>query len=174
MKRVFVAVLIGILGGAAGFVAIVEAGGGGREVELPAVSDPSVPQMPRDVGAGERLLLVVGGTYASRVQAQAAAAELQFGDLQGYYVVPTGQFRGLLARLPVAGRFALVSAFRTSAGARAFARLARAAGAPALITERVVSAGGAYAGLGQEAAPDGSGPLTHAIPASMPDPAEGS
>ena len=93
---------------------------------------------------------------------------LRFGELQGYYVVPVSQFRGLGGALPTSGAWVLATAFRTKAGADGFVDLARAAGAPAFVTPRVVSLGGSFAGLGQEAAPDGLGPLTHPVPASEP------
>ena len=132
----------------------------------PAVADGAVPRMAQDVGTGEQLLLVIGGAYATRAEADAANAAMSFGDVQGYYVVPFGQFRGLAQYVPTGGKWILASAFRTSEGANAFLELARAVGAPATVTPRVVSLGGAFAGLGQEPDPNGQGPLTHAIPAS--------
>lgn len=149
-------------------VGVWSATAGGDGVAPPAGADPAAPRMPMDVGAGERLHVVVGGTYQTRAAAEAAA--VPFGDLQGYYVVPTGQFQGLAVRLPVSGRWMLASAFRTLDGAKEFADLARAMGAPALVTDRVVSVGAAYAGLGQEPSPGGRGPLLHAIAASEPLP----
>ena len=131
---------------------------------------PSVgPSTPADTGAGERLILVVGGVYASRAAADAANASMVFGDLQGYYVVPVAQFQGFRQQVGSAGDFALVSAFRTQEGADAFIELARTFDLPAFTyPERVVSLGGLYAGLGQEAAPDGSGPLLGPVPESLP------
>lgn len=58
----------------------------------------------------------------------------------------------------------LLSAFRTKAGAAAFMDLARSAGATELVALRVVKLGGPYVGLGQEAHPDGSGPLLGPLP----------
>lgn len=116
------------------------------------------PTIPRDAGAGESLWVVFGGAYPTRAEASEAAAAISFGDLQGYYVVPVGQFQGLDQQ--VGQGFALVSAFRTEAGAREFVALAEGFGAPARLLDGTVrSLGGAYAGLGQEASPDGSGPL---------------
>jgi len=57
----------------------------------PAVLDTTVPRMPLDLGIGERLVLVVGGVYASESEAAQANAALHFGELQGYYVVPVSQ-----------------------------------------------------------------------------------
>lgn len=135
-----------------------------RALEPP--SAPPVPaEIPRDPGAGELLRVVVGGVYATRAEAAAAGERLAFGDLQGYYVVPVAQFGGLREQVGGAGEFALVSAFRTEAGALAFVDLARGFGVPAdLLPAAVRSLGGVYAGLGQEAAPDGSGPLLRPLP----------
>jgi hypothetical protein len=129
---------------------------------------PIGPDVPRDTGAGEMLLLAVGGVFPSRAEAEAANAEISFGDLQGYYVVPVAQFQGFEQGYP-ANAFALVSVFRTEAGAREFVQMAADFGAPAVVyPQRVRSLGGLYAGLGQEAAPDGSGPLLGPVPASLP------
>ena len=130
---------------------------------------PIGPTIARDSGAGERLILVVGGVYPSRTEADAANASMVLGDLQGYYVVPVGQFQGFRQHVGSAGDFALVSAFRTQDGADAFIELARSFGVPAFTyPDRVVSLGGIYAGLGQEAAPDGSGPLLGPVAESLP------
>ena len=150
--------------GASGALAAVH--GEQRYAAAPAVLDRAVPRVAKDQGIGERLIVVVGGTYASQAAAEAAAASYRFGELQGYYVVPVGDFQGLGNALPTTGRWALASAFRTMEGAKEFAALASAAGAPAFISPRVESLGGVFAGLGQEADPAGSGPLTHVVPAS--------
>jgi hypothetical protein len=135
-------------------------------------SGPLAPVGPRvtpDVGAGEELLVVVGGVYASREEANAANASMQLGDLQGYYVVPVAQFQGFREQVGVPGDFALVSAFRTDLGAQEFADFVRSFGYPAtILANRVRSLGGLYAGLGQERNLDGSGPLQGPIPESMP------
>ena len=134
-----------------------------------AVWDPSVPTMPRDLGIGERLILVLGGVYPTTGEAEVANAAFDFGEIQGFYVAPVAQFGGLRAQLGSSGPYALVSAFRTLDGARGFAEVAEQAGADPRITSRVVSLGGVFAGLGQEAAPNGSGPLSHSVPASRGD-----
>ncbi|HET7237005.1 MAG TPA: hypothetical protein VFK59_11320 [Actinomycetota bacterium] len=130
---------------------------------------PIGPDAPADTGAGELLLVVVGGIYPTRAEAQAANDQMAFGDLQGYYVVPVAQFQGFRRDAGSPGDFALVSAFRTQAGAEEFVGLAEAFGHPAtLLPERVRSLGGVYAGLGQETAPDGSGPLLGPVEESLP------
>ena len=61
------------------------------------------------------------------------------------------------------------SAFRTEEGAEAFAELAATFGNTAtILPERVRSLGGLYAGLGQEANPDGTGPLLGPVAESLP------
>lgn len=65
----------------------------------------------------------------------------------------------------VPGRYLLLSAFRTKAGAASFVELARTAGSTDVVVLRVVKTGGGYVGLGQEANPDGvSGPLLFPLP----------
>lgn len=129
---------------------------------------PVGPRMPEDTGAGERLLVVVGGVYPTRAEALAANTGMVFGDIQGYYVVPVAQFQGFQQQVDEPGGFALVSAFRTEEGARGFAELAASFGHPAtILPERVRSLGGLYAGLGQEANPDGSGPLLGPVDESL-------
>lgn len=126
---------------------------------------PVPEEIPRDTGAGESLRVVVGGVFPSRAEAAQAADEASFGDLQGFYVVPVAQFQGMREQLGSPGDFALVSAFRTEAGAVEFLALAEGFGVKAVLLERSVrSLGGIYAGLGQEAAPDGSGPLLWPLP----------
>ena len=133
------------------------------------VGTPFGPSVPRDTGAGELLLAVVGGVYPSRAEAEAANAAMAFGDLQGYYVVPVGQFQGFSQQVSAPGDFALVSVFRTEEGAEEFVDLAAGFGNQAVILpERVRSRGGLYAGLGQEANPDGSGPLVAPVGESLP------
>jgi hypothetical protein len=136
----------------------------GRPTKAPALTDPSVPRLERDRGVGERLLLVVGGAFPTREAAEAANADISFGDLQGFYVAHTDQFVGLRDVLgETANELVLVSAFRTGQGAREFLELAQAAGAAAFVTPRLENLGWTYVGLGQEADPDGSGPLTEPI-----------
>ena len=129
---------------------------------------PIGPVMTPDSGAGELLVVVEGGVYATRAEAEAANEAMPFLDLEGYYVVPVSQFQGFTEQAEP-GDFALVSVFRTDEGARQFADLAASLGYPAtILPDRVRSLGGLYAGLGQEANPDGSGPLTGPIPESLP------
>jgi len=130
---------------------------------------PVGPTVPQDTGAGELLVVVLGGVFPSRAEAETANAALGFADVQGYYVAPVAQFQGLQEQVGAPGDFALVSAFRTELGAQDFAAFATSLGNPATILPvRVRSLGGVYAGLGQEAAPDGSGPLLGPIPESLP------
>jgi hypothetical protein len=136
----------------------------------PTIPDPRIgPNLPLDTGAGELLVVVLGGVYPTREQADVANEQMSFGDVAGYYAVPVAQFQGFREQVGDAGDFALVSVFRTQAGAEAFANLARGFGYPAReLGARVRSLGGLYAGLGQEAAPDGAGPLLHPVPESLP------
>jgi hypothetical protein len=136
----------------------------------PTIPDPRIgPTAPLDTGAGELLLVVLGGVYATRAEAEAANDSMLFGDLAGYYVVPVAQFQGFREQLSGPADFALVSAFRTEEGAQEFVDLATSFGYPATVLgSRVRSLGGLYAGLGQEADPDGSGPLVHPVPESLP------
>jgi hypothetical protein len=130
---------------------------------------PIGPHAPTDTGAGELLLVVVGGVYPTRAEAMAANARMVFGDLQGYYVVPVAQFQGFREQVGSPGDFALVTAFRTEEGAREFVRLAQVFGQPAtVLPERVRSLGGLYAGLGQETTADGTGPLLRPVEESLP------
>ncbi len=136
----------------------------------PQVPDPRIgPNAPLDTGAGELLLVVLGGVYQTRAEADAANQQMAFGDVAGYYVVPIAQFQGFREQIGNPGDFALVSVFRTEEGARRFIDLATSYGYPAtLLGSRVRSLGGVYAGLGQEEDPDGSGPLLHPVPESLP------
>jgi hypothetical protein len=136
----------------------------------PQAPDPRVgPAAPLDTGAGELLLVVLGGVYATRADAEAANAAMPFGDMAGYYVVPVAQFQGFREQVGNPGDFALVSVFRTETGADAFVELAIAFGYPAeILGSRVRSLGGLYAGLGQEENLDGSGPLLDPVPESLP------
>lgn len=130
---------------------------------------PGGPAVPRDTGAGELLLAVVGGVYETRAQAEQANDAIPFGDLQGFYVVPVGQFQGFTQGVGEPGDFALVSVFRTEEGAQDFVELAASFGYTAtILPERVRSLGGLYAGLGQEENPDGSGPLVAPVAESLP------
>ena len=107
--------------------------------------------------------------FDDRREAEAANEAMSFGDLQGYYVVPVAQFQGFRQQVGEPGEFALVSVFRTEEGANAFVELAAAFGNEAsILPERVRSLGGLYAGLGQEANPDGLGPLLGPVTESLP------
>jgi hypothetical protein len=130
---------------------------------------PIGPAMASDTGAGELLIAVVGGVFDDRREAEAANEAMSFGDLHGYYVVPVAQFQGFRQQVGEPGEFALVSVFRTEEGANAFVELAAAFGNEAsILPERVRSLGGLYAGLGQEANPDGLGPLLGPVMESLP------
>lgn len=151
--------------GSAGLVAGATLGG-----PRPLAPDPRIgPTAPLDTGAGEMLLVVLGGVYPTREDASAANDSMVLGDLQGYYVVPIAQFQGFREQIANPGEFALVSVFRTEEGAQEFVDLVTTYGYPAeILGERVRSLGGLYAGLGQEAHPDGSGPLLEPVPESLP------
>jgi hypothetical protein len=167
MKR-WIALLVGLV--AASLAAGVVFAAAAFTASGPEVPDPNIGPNPQlDTGAGELLLVVFGGVYPTRADAEAANAQMPFGDLAGYYVVPVAQFEGFREQVGSPGDFALVSVFRTDEGAREFVDLATSFGYPAtLLSSRVQSLGGLYAGLGQERAPDGSGPLLHPVPESLP------
>jgi hypothetical protein len=140
---------------------------------LPPVNGPTNPALARqgvvwhgnDLGRDERVLLVVGGSFPTAEAAEEANRGVSFGDLQGYYVARTDQFEGLREHLgSLAQEYVLVTAFRTGAGAREFLELASAAGAPASLTPRLRNRGDIYVGLGQEAHPNGTGPLIGELP----------
>ncbi len=161
---------LGLLVAAAGGLAAVAAADGGQ---LPPVNGPTNPNLARqgvlwhgnDLGRDERILLILGGTFPTHEAAEQANQGIAFGDLQGYYVARTDQFVGLREHLgSLAQDYVLVTAFRTGAGARAFLDLASAAGAPASLTPRLQNRGDTYVGLGQEAHPNGSGPLIGELP----------
>lgn len=167
MKRFFL-LGVGLTIGVVTSIAVL-AGAARTSPEAQPNGQPIGPRMAKDSGAGELLVVVLGGVYGSRSAAEDANATQVFGDLQGYYVVPVAQFQGFREQLGAPGDLALVSVFRTLAGAEAFVALARGFGAPAtILPTRVRSLGGLYAGLGQEAAPDGSGPLVGPIAESLP------
>ena len=118
-----------------------------------------------DLGVGERLILVIGGAFDTRADALRQSRRISFGDVQGYYVASIDQFVGLRRVLGAsAADHVLVTAFRTEEGAVDFLGLARAMDAPALVTPRLENLGFEYVGLGQEAHPDGSGPLIGPLP----------
>jgi hypothetical protein len=167
MKRTL-AIALGLLG-AVGISIGVLASVGRTDPAPRDVGPPIGPRMAPDSGGGELLIVVVGGIYPTREEAEAANDTMPFGDMSGYYVVPVAQFQGFEQGTGSPGDFALVSAFRTEQGALDFAALAQSFAYPATILPgRVRSLGGLYAGLGQEASPDGTGPLTHPVPESLP------
>src|SRR4029453_2188203 len=150
------AIVVGLVAGVMASAGVIAAAGK-APVEQPHGA-PVGPMVRADTGAGELLLAVGGGFFWSRREAEAANEALAFGDLQGYYVVPIAQFQGFRQQVGQPGEFALVSAFRTEEGAQAFVELAATLGIEAtILPERVRSLGGLYAGLGQEASPDGVG-----------------
>lgn len=167
MRRT-IALVIGVAVGVLGALGVF-ATAGRTAPEPPPYGAPVGPRVAPDTGAGEMLIVVLGGVYATREEAETANAQMAFADLAGYYVVPVAQFQGFEFGVGAPGDFALVSVFRTEEGAQEFVTLAQSFGHPAtILPNRVRSLGGLYAGLGQEAHPDGSGPLTHPIPESMP------
>jgi hypothetical protein len=163
VRATVLAALVALGIGAA--VATSAPSGSGPPTQPPAARDPSVPRTDADMGTGERLLLVVGGAFATREEAEEANEGIAIGDVQGFYVAATAQFPGLDETLgQEEAKYALVSAFRTARGAREFLELVQTAGYPAVVTPRLENLGWEYVGLGQEAAPDGSGPVTEPIP----------
>lgn len=136
----------------------------------PAAADPAAPQLARQVGVGERLILVTAGRFSTQGAAAQASATYSFGEVQGFYPVLVSQFQGLDSSLGGEGPWVLASAFRTREAAVSFAIMATQAGADPFVTKRVTSWPGAFAGLGQEASPGGSGPLLAPIPGSAPAP----
>jgi hypothetical protein len=162
------AVVAGLAAGVVASAGVVVAAAGTAPSQQPQ-GRPVGPVIASDTGAGELLIAVVGGIFPSRQDAEAANVELNFGDLHGYYVAPVAQFQGFTQQVGEPGEFALVSVFRTEEGANAFVELAATFGNEAtILPERVRSLGGLYAGLGQEANPDGSGPLLGPVGESLP------
>jgi hypothetical protein len=144
-------------------------GGSDSPSRLPVLPRDVTQYAPRDLGLSEALIVVSAGTYNTRGEAETAGAAMWFGEMQGFYAVPVSQFQGLQAQLGSTKPWTLASAFRTRAGAEEFAELATLAGAtPSITSDRVVSLGGEYAGLGQESDPSGLGPLTRSTAASRP------
>ena len=163
----------GIAAAAIGGLLSTVAFAGSHHIDIPALpaSAARLPISPElaaqgvlwhgdDLGAGEKVLLVLGGAFATREEAEEANTTIGLGDLQGYYVAATDQFEGLRDHLGGKGLdFVLVSAFRTMRGATDYMAVARANDAPAVLTPRLLNYGHEYVGLGQEPHPDGSGPL---------------
>lgn len=107
------------------------------------------------IGTNERLIFVVAGSYATQADAAAANAGFAFGDLQGFYLVPTSAIEG-----QIPGRWLVATAFRTDQGAVEFEELAAAVGVPSASRVAGRYLGSDFVGLGQEPHPDGTGPLT--------------
>lgn len=124
----------------------------------------SLPNPRADIGRGEKLALVLGGSFGTRVEAEIAASRWAAEEIDGFFIAASEGFEGMEA-----GRWLLVSAFRTMRGAKEFETLAAAAGFSE--TTRAVARynGSAYIGLGQEPDPDGAGPLTRPLPPGHPD-----
>lgn len=143
---------------------IVAAAIAGAAVGLFSLRAGSLPNPRSDTGRGEKLALVVGGSFATRAEAEAAAARWAAEEIDGFFVASSADFEAMKP-----GAWILVSAFRTKRGAEEFARLAAAAGFPE--TTQVIDRyrGAAYIGLGQEPHPDGSGPLTRPLPPGHPE-----
>jgi hypothetical protein len=162
-RRVAVAGVLAVTAGLA--IGVAGASRPDRLPEPPALRDPTVPRTNEDLGLGEELLLVVGGAFATRQEAEAMNEQIAIGDLQGFYVAEAGQFDGLDQVLGDSSlKYVLLSAFRTSKGARDFLDLVQTAGHSAFVTPRLRNVGTAYVGLGQEEDPSGKGRLTGPIP----------
>lgn len=121
------------------------------------------PDPRTDIGTGERLVVVIAGEYATRGEAIAAEAKMGFHEIVGFLVARSDDFDGLRA-----GRFLLVTAFRTAEGAAQFQQVARAIGVRGL--RRIVTTyrGTTWIGLGQEQHPAGTGPLIGPLPPMHP------
>jgi hypothetical protein len=148
MKRIFIAGILASLSVAT--------------IALLARADTTVTD-PGLIGTNEKLLLVVAGDFPTRADAEQANTRYSFGDVQGFYLAPSSSFEGIAA-----GRWLLLSAFRTEPGAQEFEELATAAGATDL--QRIVARylGTEFIGLGQEPNPDGTGPLLGPLPDDSP------
>lgn len=176
-----------LLAGLAAFVTV----GASRDAARVAGGEPRPASagVANSHGRGESLILVVGGIYPTKDQAVAAVAASNRGELQGFYLASSNDFR-LTGRYAVASpsggqprlvwraaapgagrglpgdRWMALSAFRTRAGAQQFLGWAQSAlpGTVARTVQAVRTAGSTPIGLGQEADPDGSGPLLGPVP----------
>lgn len=133
---------------------------------IPAVArlgGRTAAERPRqDTGNGEVLIVLTAGVFPTKQAAESKHASFAFTDVEGFQIVKTDGFADLTP-----GAWVLVSAFRTVAGADAFQPLAEAAGAT--VTRRIMRyTGSEYIGLGQEAHPDGTGPLNGPLPPGHP------
>jgi len=83
--------------GAVGLVAIAALLGSFAGLVSAASKQSTVVETLADVGritgVGERLILVVGGVFDSSEEADSAAAGLSFGDMAGFYVDTTDNYR---------------------------------------------------------------------------------
>lgn len=114
-------------------------------------------------GTGERVIAVIAGSFDARADAVASADAMGFGDIQGFYVAPSAAFTG-----EPGGRWLLVSAFRTEAGAASFVELVRIVGVTDLRRIVTTYTGTEPIGLGQEPDPRGTGPLLGPLPPGHP------
>ena len=133
------------------------------------------------LGINEPLIVILAaGPFATREEAEIAAEERSLGDVQGFYVDEARHYRqlarydieddslrwigdpGPFVRFPTQG-WLVLTGFRTRAGAESLMPRVNAA---ELEVEawQVLKRGGEYIGLGQEAHPDGSGPLEGPLP----------
>ena len=101
---------------AVGVLAVIAAPAAIMARTAPAPEDEPLlgPVMQPDTGAGEMLIVVLGGVYATRAEAEAANEGVVVGDLQGYYVVPVAQFQGFREAIepPASSRWSRRSAAR--------------------------------------------------------------
>lgn len=85
-----VAALLGILVGVA------------TAAPRPAERDEAPFDLAQITGRGERLILVVGGSFPTRADAEKGAAALSFGDMAGFYVDSTDNYDVIGVYLQVA------------------------------------------------------------------------
>jgi hypothetical protein len=131
----------------------------GAAVGLFSVAASGVPNPQADIGRGERVALVIGGSFLTRVEAELNASRWAADEIDGFFIASSDDFEGMEA-----GRWILVSAFRTMRGAKEFSELAAATGFPDTMRMTTRYHGTTYIGLGQEPHPDGTGPLTRPLP----------
>jgi hypothetical protein len=135
----------------------------GAAVGIFSMTANSIPNPRADIGRGERLALVIGGSFLTQVEAELAASRWAADEIDGFFIAPSDAFEGAEK-----GRWLLVSAFRTMLGANEFEQLAAAAGFPETTWLIARYMGDTYIGLGQEPSPDGTGPLEQPLPAGHP------
>ena len=89
-RRTLVVAAVGGLLSIASYAGVAAAQGHGATVmRTPTLEKVEVNKH----GQGESLVLVVGGVYATRGEAEAAVARSNQGELQGYYLASTNDFR---------------------------------------------------------------------------------